>query len=65
MSKASYRRFILPLVLIGGAVAASVFASFLVARNCNKQKKLQQAALDDWVDEGGNMTASDVAAPLS
>lgn len=65
MSKVSYRHFILPLVLIGSAVAASVFASFLVARHCNEQKKLQKAALDDWADEGGNMTASDVVAPLS
>lgn len=59
----SYRRFLLPLVPIGGAAAASVFAALMVERLRSKEKGRQKAKLDDWEDEGGSMAATDVAVP--
>lgn len=61
----SFRRYIPPLVLIGGAAAASVFASLLVARLRSRQQGAQKAALDNWEGEGGCVAAGKLAAPSS
>lgn len=58
-----YKRFIMPLVLIGGTAVASFFASLMVERVRNKER--QKAALNDWEDEGGSVVASSAAAPES
>lgn len=59
----SYRRFIPPLVLIGGAAAVSVFALLMLGRLRDMEKGRQKAKLDDWEDEGGSVAKADAAAP--
>ncbi len=61
----SYRRFIPPLVPIGGAAVASVSASPMVVRLRNKQKGRHKTALDDWENEGGSVAATAVDAATS
>ncbi len=60
----SHKRFFSPCVLlIGGAIIATVFASLVVKRICNKQKKRQKAELAGWENEGGSVVATHVVAP--
>ena len=59
----SYRRFILPIVLIGSAAVASIFAALMAERLRNKER--QKAALDGWEDEGGSVAVVAAAAPES
>jgi len=59
----SQTRFIPPLalMLIGGAMVASVVTWLTLERRQNKGQ--QKAALNDWEDEGGSVPAPDVTAP--
>lgn len=59
----SYRRFIPPLLLIGGVAVASIFASMMAERLRKKDEGPREAALRDWEDEGGSVPPIDVAAP--
>ncbi|MDO9449864.1 MAG: hypothetical protein Q7J21_05235 [Rugosibacter sp.] len=60
----NYKHFFSPLVvLIGGAMIATVFASLVVKRICNKQKGRQKAELAGWENEGGSVVATHVVAP--
>lgn len=60
----SYKRFFSSfVVLIGGAMIATVFASLVVKRICNKQKGRQKAELAGWENEGGSVVATHVVAP--
>jgi hypothetical protein len=43
--------------------APSIIAALAVGRFRNREQRQQQAALDDWEDEGGRVMAADVAAP--
>jgi len=61
----TYRRFITPLVLVGGTVAASAFALLMGVRLRTKQEARRKAALDNWEDEGGSAAPSGVAEPPS
>ncbi len=46
----------LALMLIGGAVAAAVFACLKLERL--RKKGLQKAAIDEWEDEGGSVATT-------
>jgi hypothetical protein len=60
----SYKRFFSSFpVLIGSAMIATIFASLVVKRICNKQKGRQKAELAGWENEGGSMAATHVVAP--
>lgn len=60
----NYKRFLSPLVvLIGGAVIATVFASIVVERICNKQKGRQKNELTGWENEGGSVAETNVVVP--
>lgn len=50
-----------PVVLIGGAVIATIFALLMVERICNKQKGRQKAEVGSWENEGGSVAATVVA----
>lgn len=51
----SYKRFILPAVLVGATAAASVFTAVMANRRRNTRKDRRKAALADWEDEGGSV----------
>lgn len=60
----SHKCFVSPLlVMIGGAVIATVVASLVVERICNKQKGRQKAELGGWENEGGSVAATNVVVP--
>lgn len=59
-------RFILPLHMIGRAAPTYLrtrLVAKLVKRNYGKHEQQQQAAMDDWEDEGGSVAPTDVTEP--
>lgn len=51
----TYTRIIPPVLLIGGVVVASMFASLMFERLRKKDEGRQRAALRNWEDEGGSV----------
>lgn len=52
----SYKRLILPLVLLGGAAVAAGFAARMRQSRRQEEKAQREEELHDWEGEGGNQT---------